>query len=79
MFKISRFDLIKLAQDLLVLIESEGTQENCPQKLALAVDPNVEDVFLIVFKLHPTATVWNDLGKVGCPVIGSVGFEEDTG
>ena len=76
-FHVDRVDRVKGLEDLLVLPQPEGAQEDRPQKLALAVDAHVQDVLLVVLELHPAAAVRNDLAQEVGTVVG--GLKEHTG
>src|SRR6266852_3876513 len=52
---------VELAKDLFVRRQTEGAQEHGAEEFALAVDADVEDVFLVVLELHPGAAVRDDL------------------
>src|SRR6185437_8318031 len=68
-------DGIERPQDFLVAAQAEGAQEDGAEELALAVDADVEDVFLVVLELYPGAAVRNDLAEEVGAVVG--GLEED--
>src|SRR4029077_9167465 len=51
--------------------------EDRPQEFALAIDANVKNVLLIVFKLHPRSAVGNDLAEEISAVVRRL--EEDSG
>src|SRR2546427_509539 len=67
----------KGAQDLLIGLHAQRAQENGAQELALAVDAHVENVLRVVFKLHPGASIGNDLAQEITAVVG--GFVENPG
>src|SRR4030095_14665166 len=69
--------LVESAQDIGVAVQAKGPQERCCEKLALAVDANVENVLLVVFKFNPRAAVRNNLGQNEGPA--RVGLEEHPG
>jgi hypothetical protein len=55
-----------VAQDLLVTLQPEGTQEDGPGDLPLAVDADVQDfLLLVVLELHPRASIRDDLRQEG--------------
>src|SRR5205814_4779047 len=57
-----RFDRgVELAKDLFVRRQTEGAEENGAEEFALAVDADVEDVFLVVLELHPRSAIRDDL------------------
>src|SRR5208283_4278309 len=68
---------IEGAQNVFAGTQAEGAQENRAQELALAVNANVEHVFLVVFEFHPGAAIGDDLSQEVGAVVG--GFEEDAG
>ena len=51
------------ALHLCLLLVTYGAQKRGCQKLALPVDPNIKNVLLVVFKLHPGAAIGDDLGE----------------
>jgi hypothetical protein len=52
---------VELAKDLFIGRQTERAQEHGAEEFALAVDADVEDVFLVVLELDPRAAVRNDL------------------
>ena len=66
---------VELAEDPLVRLQAQGAQEDGAVELALAVDPDREDVLLVVLELDPGAAVGDDLRQVDALVAG----EEDAG
>src|SRR5579859_2783076 len=68
---------IERAQDVFVRTEAQSAQEDGAQEFALAVDAHVENVLLVVLKLHPRAAVGNDLAQEVGAVVG--GLKEDAG
>ena len=71
-------DRVEGLQDLLVGLQPQRTQKDGGGKLAFAVDPDVEQVFLgVELELHPRPPVGDDLGQA--IFLDPVGFEEDPG
>src|SRR6185295_10014400 len=68
---------IERAENVFAGTQAEGAQENRAQELTLAVDANVEHVFLVVLEFNPRSAVRNDLAQE----VGTVvrGFEENAG
>ena len=73
--QLSTFDgdggkLVESLQELFVGAQTQCTQEDSGQKLPLPIDANVEQILIVVFKLHPRTPVGNDLGQevtlLGC-------------
>jgi hypothetical protein len=56
-------DAVERAQNLLVRLQTEGTQENRAVELAFAVDADVQDVLVVVFELDPASPIRNDLAE----------------
>ena len=55
--------LIESTDQLLVILQTECPQEDGPQELPFSVNPNVKEVFLIVFEFHPGTPIGNDLSQ----------------
>ncbi len=70
-------DGVEGLEDLLIGTQAKGAQEDGPEELALAVDADVEGVFLVVLELHPATAVGDDLAEEVGAVVG--GLEEDAG
>src|SRR5581483_1169147 len=51
------------AQNLLIRFQTESAQKNATVELTLAVDPDVENVLVVVLELHPASAIRNDLAK----------------
>src|SRR5581483_8349731 len=56
-------DIIERAQNLLIRFQTESAQKNGTVELTLAVDPDVENVLVVVLELHPASAIRNDLAK----------------
>src|ERR1700686_5013396 len=54
---------IERLQNVFAGTQSQSAQENRAQEFALAVDTNVENILLVVFKLDPRSTVRNNLSE----------------
>src|SRR5262249_39666779 len=54
---------VERAQDIFVGAQAERAKEDSAQKLALAINADVQDVLLIVLKFHPRTAVGNDLAQ----------------
>src|SRR4030095_4734547 len=52
------------ADDLVGAAQAEGAEEHRGKELALAIDPDVEQVLRVVLELHPGAAVGDDLRDV---------------
>ena len=61
---------VELPQDQLVRLQAEGTQEHGAVELPLAIDPDRQDVLLVVLELDPGAPVGDDLRQVDPLVAG---------
>ncbi len=61
---------VELPQDQLVRLQAEGTQEDGAVELPFAIDPDRQDVLLVVLELHPGAPVGDDLRQVDALVAG---------
>src|SRR5205085_10456320 len=58
--------VIEGLQDVFIGAQAQRAQEDGSQEFALAVNANVQNVFLVVLKLDPRSAVGNDLAqKVG--------------
>ena len=57
------FRAVESLQDLGVVLQTEGAQEDGGQKLPLAVDTDIKDVLRVVLKLNPRASVGDDLAE----------------
>ena len=69
--------VVELPDDLRRALESERAQEHRGEELALAVDPDVEQILGVVLELHPGTAVRNDLGLQRPRVVGILfGMEE---
>src|SRR5215510_7792133 len=63
---------VKRAQNIFVRTQAQGAQKDGAQELALAVNAHVQNIFLVVFKLHPRTEVGNDLSQEVGAVVGSL-------
>ena len=60
------------AQNVFAGAQTQGAQEDRAQEFTLAVDADVENVFLVVFELHPRSAVRNDLAEEIGAVVGGL-------
>src|SRR5262249_2810018 len=63
---------VERAKNVLIRAQTERAQKDGPQKLALAVNADVEDVLLIVFELHPGTAIRNDLAQEVGAIVGAL-------
>src|ERR1700750_1739028 len=76
-FELDGVDGIEGLENLLIRAQAERAQEDGAEKLALAIDADVEGVLLVVLELHPRTAVGDDLAEeVGA---GIRRLEEDAG
>ena len=54
-------DSVERLQNVFARTQTQCPQENRPQKLAFPIDPDIEDILLVVLELHPRSAVGNDL------------------
>src|SRR5947209_14164110 len=54
---------VERPQNIGVFLQAERTQEHRPVELALAVDADVEKIFIIVLKFDPASAIGNDLAE----------------
>ncbi len=70
-----RLGAVEPAQHLFVGLETEGPQNHRAEELALPVDPDVQQILVVVLELQPGAAIRDHLGHPGLLVI--VALEED--
>ena len=46
-------DGVERAENVLIRTQAESAQKNCAEKLALAIDTDIQRVLLVVLELHP--------------------------
>ena len=69
-------DGVERAKNVLVVLQSQGAQEDCRQEFALAVNADIEQVFRVVFEFDPRPAVGNQLRQEICVVLSLL--EEDS-
>ncbi len=65
-------DGIERFQNVFAGSQAQGAQENRAQKLALAVDADVQHVLLVILEFHPRTAVGNNLSQEISAVVGSL-------
>src|SRR6185437_16656308 len=68
---------VKRAQNVFIGAQSQRAQKDRAQEFALAINADVENVLLVVFKFNPRTAIGNDLAQEISAVVG--GLKEDTG
>src|SRR6185437_5295676 len=57
---------VERAEDVFIGTQAQSTQKDRAQKLALAVNADIDDVLLVVLKFHPGSAIGNDLAQEIC-------------
>ena len=64
------FGQVKDLKNVLVILESDGTEQSCDRQLLLTVDIRVHNIINVCSKLDPTALEGDDTGRIEQRAIG---------
>src|SRR6185312_5743525 len=68
-FQADAVNRVERAENVFIGAQPQGAQKDGTQEFALAVNADVKNVLLVVFKLHPRSAIGNDLAQEVSPVV----------